>query len=504
MAVPHYQQPGLPEGCRYYLLRGTKIVPLIPADQLPIEVRDIPRQLTHRQISDGNWKLSHETEHTATILAIQNPSSCLSPQTGVSSKPRYLAPHHCVRSEPMNVVLEASKVSGAQVPPPAAEETSGHAPIAKAATPDQSVVLVGTFASIYPEDAQRLHYRAPRPSGTQPDQSKKVYCTHWIRTGECAYTSYNCKFKHEMPTRDKLRELGFPRMPLWWKEKSAINFREPNWMQQRLARGSEDDDGLGETQHERAFPDPSTFRNKYIEEKGKHQRHVAMGHAMLLRPTSPSAPIPQSTLHRESQISNLLIDLDDIPTPPPSPQALNRLSSSSGSYSTESYSNSSSTSSRPSQIDKRPVAAITDTATRSESTIKEVKNEQAITTPVTRSESLASCDSDVEDDVASGKLLSKNKFTSHKPARQYKTLPESAGLANSKHAVTNKGTFAVTAKHSKELNRKMSQLERKGVGDELKADHAQVHCVAGQKERTKTGASRKEKAEHAGAKKRSG
>jgi hypothetical protein len=69
--------------------------------------------------------------------------------------------------------------------------------------------------------------------------SKKEYCTYWIRTGECDYVNTGCKYKHEMPDRAKLHELGFLRTPLWWKEKTAL--RGPTWMQQRMNKAVDDD-----------------------------------------------------------------------------------------------------------------------------------------------------------------------------------------------------------------------------------------------------------------------
>jgi hypothetical protein len=54
------------------------------------------------------------------------------------------------------------------------------------------------------------------PSGIVPDASKKQYCSHWIRTGECDYTQVGCVFKHEMPDPETLRRIGFTKYPHWW------------------------------------------------------------------------------------------------------------------------------------------------------------------------------------------------------------------------------------------------------------------------------------------------
>ncbi|KAL9059163.1 MAG: hypothetical protein Q9162_001381 [Coniocarpon cinnabarinum] len=63
------------------------------------------------------------------------------------------------------------------------------------------------------------------PSGREPDASRKVYCTHWIRTGECDYIQQGCYYKHEMPGRRTLQEIGFRKVPRWWQEQIAATKR---------------------------------------------------------------------------------------------------------------------------------------------------------------------------------------------------------------------------------------------------------------------------------------
>jgi hypothetical protein len=126
MAAPQSQQLGLPEGSRVYVLRGTRLVPLIPADQLPYQIQGVPRELKHREMSDGNWRFSHETENAATILGIQAPGSIAPPQSPTPSsiaprqsptpsKPRFLAPDHHVRNESCHVGSNALQASTAHL-----------------------------------------------------------------------------------------------------------------------------------------------------------------------------------------------------------------------------------------------------------------------------------------------------------------------------------------------------------------------------------------------------
>jgi hypothetical protein len=62
--------------------------------------------------------------------------------------------------------------------------------------------------------------RPPPPSRVIPDPDRKVYCTHWVRTGECDYTQQGCKYKHEMPDKRVLEVIGIRRTPPWWIEES--------------------------------------------------------------------------------------------------------------------------------------------------------------------------------------------------------------------------------------------------------------------------------------------
>ena len=53
--------------------------------------------------------------------------------------------------------------------------------------------------------------------GTRGTLGKKVYCTHWIRWGECDYTQQGCLYKHEMPDEAKLQEIGIATYPRWYR-----------------------------------------------------------------------------------------------------------------------------------------------------------------------------------------------------------------------------------------------------------------------------------------------
>ncbi|KAF2025878.1 hypothetical protein EK21DRAFT_75351, partial [Setomelanomma holmii] len=323
----------LPEGLRYYLLRNLVMVPLVPVDQLPFQIQGVPRHLAHRQMSDENWKLLQETDLVATPLSIQAPSNISSPS---ADRPRFLAPDYCVRAVGASPAENRSRPGHSSLVTSTNIQRASDVPRA-APTPasERSTFWTDSFAAIYPKDAQHLGYRMPCPSGIEPDPSKKEFCTHWIRTGECAFTSVGCKYKHKMPEIDKLRELGFTQQPKWWKEKSAIATRGPTWLQRHLASGGDSSSLPQEVPSPRALPDPSTFKIRSAEARvfPQHERErdrdIRRREAMreiLSRSSSPAPSKPEASLRCESQVSNLLIDLDEPAAPLPSPQLWRRSS----------------------------------------------------------------------------------------------------------------------------------------------------------------------------------
>lgn len=228
MALTYVHECALPQGLRYYFLRGNTMVPLVPADQLPFQLEGIPRQLTHRQTSDEHWKFLQENNHTPVTLQLQAPTSPVTSPSTPEAKPRYLAPDHLVLKK-----LCASR----------------------AATPkDTPTLLSDPPASSNRKDSLRSGYHNPYPSGIVPDESKKEFCTHWIQTGSCAFVHIGCKYKHEMPAKEKLQELGFRETPWWYQQKPTV--RADTWMQARLRYP---DSSADESSPPPQFPNPSSW-----------------------------------------------------------------------------------------------------------------------------------------------------------------------------------------------------------------------------------------------------
>ncbi|KAF2674615.1 hypothetical protein BT63DRAFT_15626 [Microthyrium microscopicum] len=60
------------------------------------------------------------------------------------------------------------------------------------------------------------------PSGVLPNPKSKVWCTHYLRHGECDYIQQGCIYKHDMPELAVLKDItGLKTYPQWWQEKQA-------------------------------------------------------------------------------------------------------------------------------------------------------------------------------------------------------------------------------------------------------------------------------------------
>ncbi|KAH4066236.1 hypothetical protein HBI38_104710 [Parastagonospora nodorum] len=441
MTVQVSQPTALPEGDRYYLLRGNIMVPLVPADQIPLQLRGLPRQLTHRQLSDENWKLLHESKHAAFPLAIHVPDSYSSPPPTSKASPGFLAPDHHVRSSPKH--LNEVTTETCRLPPPAhpAQSPRLDARCTYQATPEHPASLTDTFASIYPRDAQRFGYHTPYPSGVQPDPSKKVYCSHWIKTGECSFIQQGCRYKHEMPNLEKLRELGVTQIPKWWKEKSAITARGPTWMQQRLAAGHGDDSLAGEMPPPRAFPDPSTFRSTQAVESispgMSRQPHGVLQKGLVSEELENlqvlRKPTLEATTRPEKVIANLLIDIDDEPVTSYSPQSSHCSSASARSRRDRTSSASSATSSPPASLLYQPTTGIT-ASIESPHIAEEALKERTMRRRMSQAPNNEQ--SEAKDNCAPVKSTIKNIEAPRKASPESPAPLKQTGLAKSKHSVT--------------------------------------------------------------------
>ncbi|KAJ4371406.1 hypothetical protein N0V83_004623 [Neocucurbitaria cava] len=460
---------------------------------LPFHLHGVPRQLSHRQMSEEGWKYLMETDEAPSTIPVQAPTALSSPLP--VAKPQFRAPDHHVRHD--SPLPQAEAAAAGPFLPAAAENVSEPARSPSVALSNNSPSLTDSFASIYQKDAQRLGYRTSYPSGIAPDPAKKEYCTHWIKTGECAFISIGCKFKHEMPTTEKLRELGFTQgMPRWWKEKSAVAVRGPTWMQRRLAHGNEDE----EQPALRSFLDPSTFTNNRTEGCGivqgsipHHEDRLRMelgtGTTITQREALPLVSA-QALSQPASRLPDLLIDLDETPAPPPPSLHSSDSSSVSDESSGTHISSRAFRSPTLSPVAKSsPSVFVGDADLKTES--KQKGREPAAGPHLRRYSQISWASESSEEEVEPDKpLLEKPKSVSHKPTRRPTAPAKQHGLANSKHATTQ----GKRAEHtSRSGNRRQTQPKPNEITlPELHSKIEQLHRAVHRKEKVKKGTSNNE------------
>ena len=82
-------------------------------------------------------------------------------------------------------------------------------------------------------ESQLVPQRQPSPSSNHDYKSrdygpstygKKVYCTHWLRHGECDFIQQGCLYKHEMPDELTLKSIGIKPFPRWYMDSHPERF----------------------------------------------------------------------------------------------------------------------------------------------------------------------------------------------------------------------------------------------------------------------------------------
>ncbi|KAK4900936.1 hypothetical protein LTR27_002119 [Elasticomyces elasticus] len=282
---PAYQQAAVSPRPLYFISRDTGImVPLVPADELPFNVRlaGVPRVMQieetfgmqhigmapysgmvynlERDIHTG-VKIPDAATSQPTHSFTATPGSNFPPgghaRTQSSTPVKYLAPdahaRQALAQSALNSTAPYNSNGTTSSRPVSAHETatswrSSFNPTSAPAEPmpiksmptaqgkptdaTQSIIDAILATTSGAQEASRLGYVnkngiPPPPSGTQPDSEKKEFCTFWIRTGECDYMQQGCLYKHEMPDRATLEKIGFRGVPRWWQEKQGAMSRAP-------------------------------------------------------------------------------------------------------------------------------------------------------------------------------------------------------------------------------------------------------------------------------------
>lgn len=202
------------------------IVPLIAMDEIPhnIRVEGVPRvmnvQDVHGMVGIGEYPSRHRLHHIYDInKSLSNPLHPSNLFNGVKEATTDGKEHPS--TPPPKVPVEAfprpKKAYGIGEQPPSDDGATTAKGLVKLSGGDGEKEAYGEFQKL-PEwkDTTKLDSRLPPPG-------KKVYCSHWMRTGECDYVQQGCVYKHVMPfDLPLLNALGYQDIPKWYREKFGI------------------------------------------------------------------------------------------------------------------------------------------------------------------------------------------------------------------------------------------------------------------------------------------
>lgn len=227
---------------RYYIHRtnSNTIVPLIPADQLPFQLKDFPQNLSHRQLSEGGWKFLDETAEVPFPLPLLTPyiPSPIDerPHRGTVDDQK-LTDEVLTTDCYLDIVSARPKLLDGELKKggviselPAlvtGDVNTGTKDLSANATDNMSIgrikSLTDSMAAIYAQDARRLGYTKSAQATKKPGVAKeRDFCRRWIKTGECVHATKGCWYKHEMPSVRKLKDLGIGGIPQWYQETTRV------------------------------------------------------------------------------------------------------------------------------------------------------------------------------------------------------------------------------------------------------------------------------------------
>ena len=184
-----------------------------------------------------------------------------------------------------------------------------------------------------PETALKICRTPSSSPKSSYEQKDKIYCSYWIRSGECDYTQQGCRYKHEMPDKATLASIGFRTVPRWWQEKVAIQLgqsaiptvgpamKPAGWLKQRRDSQDSDDsqsdkDSQSEHESKRAAKQVST--NATHEAANEPNRKLSDVDLIDLSPIRPTGTISYNLNDTNTQEIIMSTKPGPARTPPPS------------------------------------------------------------------------------------------------------------------------------------------------------------------------------------------
>lgn len=209
-------------------------IPLIAMDELPtnVVVHGVPRVLTARDtvgmVSIGEHPGRHS--HYSVDFAGSGDSD-FEYQPDRSPKPAATAnapDKSLLRSKYADAGLTMH--NGYPAPPLAfgIEEQRGGATVNQIRERTTSKDIDNKAVATEPDVPKFLRWSSRKPllqshTGQRHNIRGKVYCSFWLRKGECDYAQQGCMYKHEMPTSlETLRQCGHTDIPRWYQQHYGV------------------------------------------------------------------------------------------------------------------------------------------------------------------------------------------------------------------------------------------------------------------------------------------
>ncbi|KAL1305641.1 hypothetical protein AAFC00_007236 [Neodothiora populina] len=208
----------------WFISRGAGVyTALIPADELPrsIQLKGVPRVMAVDEVV--GMAFVAETRSARQCFSLDGgPSAARASPSLASTTASARLPH--TSEEPSQRVVVGKGKAPEREDMSQESERSAIAIASASRTPTAVIPARSTLNPVtHPVDSFLVQRPLP-PSGQEPDETKKVYCSYWIRHGDCDYMQQGCKYKHEMPgSLEEMKPLGFRRWPKWRGEDQVAN-----------------------------------------------------------------------------------------------------------------------------------------------------------------------------------------------------------------------------------------------------------------------------------------
>ncbi|KIW11450.1 hypothetical protein PV08_10750 [Exophiala spinifera] len=232
---------------QFFLTRPNgAMVPLVAMDEMPfhVQIRGVPRSLTAFDIGGMTPLGLVESRHEYHVVEAMNnmnniahrnpttgqkpsdlPSSLVSQHLGVALCPSPVVKFPGSITQPSDTTSSSFSTEDGKTNTPAGSSVDSSADTNTAPCPvpawrQHATTNVAAPATTKIEDSKSTANAATASNTAKALTGKKVYCSYWLRKGECDFAQQGCIYKHEMPTDlETLQSVGFTDIPLWYRQR---------------------------------------------------------------------------------------------------------------------------------------------------------------------------------------------------------------------------------------------------------------------------------------------